>query len=356
MTDNPVVRVALPLYLALGIGIAAHHLWDKERKAREPHGVVLSLGDVPEGVRRMGFATSDREYLASIPEGARRVPADLLDGSLFFATPGDRRRTLADRRAVTRRAGVLTVRAHETSPDGRYVLRKFAFARNGDYDQWYLLDVPRFIRAVISVHRQTRQAWFFEIRPRAGTDPVEYGLTGKENCYSCHPTGLRKILPRDGDPEVNPRLLSEFNERIEATGRLEYGRTIRPADHGPALQECDECHNGDDRGRLHPTHYRAIRFKLEELRSMPPYAPLEADESEPLLAELRKQRGELLGIGESCDRLAPHLNAIAARTPGIPGGFEVAPCLAQETPEMVRCLLGADSWAGVLACKRAHRS
>ena len=357
MTDNPTIRIALPLYLALGVGIAWHHRWAGERRAAAPHGVVVGLGLVAEDADRMGFRLPDAQYLASIPEAARRVPESLPDGSYFFRTAMDRDRTRKDRRWVSSKPGVLSFRAYETSPDGEYVLRKIAYARKGDYDQWYLLDVPRFIRAVISVHRQTKRAYYFEIREYDGPHGASFfGTSGKENCYSCHPTGLRKILPRDGDPEAAPDLLAELNARIEDTGLVDLGGDLDFADHGGAIEACDERHDGTDRGRLYPTHYRAVSFKLRVLKAMPPYDPLEADEAEPLLQALREARGDLLGTRQQCDRLIPHLDAIARATPGVTARFELEACLGRETPTMVRCLLDAQDWGGVRACWRAHRA
>ena len=278
--------------------------FDRAAARKAPDTPVL-LPVFPTNQNKMGWTKDDETYLASIPEAARRVPQGLVDGRMFFDDEAGWRATMSDPRAVTSAKGVLTFRAYETSRDGRYVLRKIARGTSGPYDQWFLLDAPRFTRAVISVHRETKRAYFFQIASfrEPGREKWEIRrsyLIGEEHCYSCHPTGLREVTVREDDPEVDRALLKVFNEAIEDTGRFDYGDDVNLAAQGPHVTECTDCHDGEDRGRLYPVHLQVARFKLKRQQVMPPDGPLPAREADAILERMRKDRAKLFGLDDGC--------------------------------------------------------
>ncbi len=291
------------------------------------------------GSHKLGFKMTDKQYLESMPAQARAVPLGLLEATFFFANEADWNKALNDPRSVTKAKDVLSVRARETSQDGRYVPRKFRYLRTGDWDRWYLFDATRFLRAGMSVHRKTKKTYFYQVRRRRKADGTpEYFLSAVENCYSCHPTGLRKIIVRDDDPEADRALLKTFNQRIADTGLSSFDGAVDRKQLGDHLVECSECHNNKKRGRLHTVHMQAIRFKLNTLKSMPPDEPASAKDAAAILVGLcRPVVGNVWKLTGRPHNEA-HLAAAARQ------------CSVKSTSEELDCLRRATTLAELKAC------
>lgn len=110
---------------------------------------------------------------------------------------------------------------------------------------------------------------------------------GKPNanskCYSCHPSGLRPLIPytstftaADALPSDPPAIqqmtraergmarVLEFNKIFESYGNVEFNDAYIPEEHGPPLgkaQGCTDCHDGQTRGIL---NYSTQISQIEE--------------------------------------------------------------------------------------------
>jgi hypothetical protein len=67
-------------------------------------------------------------------------------------------------------------------------------------------------------------------------------------------------------------LLARFNRRILAYGACDFEHSLDPTVRGEPITDtrCAGCHDGARRGTLYAANVRAIRFKMELERSMPP--------------------------------------------------------------------------------------
>jgi hypothetical protein len=188
----------------------------------------------------MGWSLPDPEYWQRIPPAARQIPSDW--------------------------SGLPVLRYTNTEVGGARELR---FRQAGEYDQWLLRDPLRHLTACISVHRATRRVYFMEVaRQRDG----EWSLrVAADPCYSCHPSGPRVIRPLN-EPQVDRRLLAEFNRRILSYGACDFGDSVGAELRRQPLPNtgCRGCHNDVRRGRLYAVHQRPISFKVHHEETMPP--------------------------------------------------------------------------------------
>ena len=214
----------------------------------------LLFPQLPElKAKSMGWAMPDPAYLASIPEEARALPRS-------FAT-------------------LPVLRFNNIEIHGERELR---WRRFGAYDQWFLRDITRNLNAVMAIHRKTRRVYFFEYERQEGRTIF---MPGKESCYACHISGPRLVRTYDLE-KVDTALLEEFNRRLLSYGAANFGKSVDPERLGPALEDsrCTGCHDGKTRGRLYTMHLLSMAHYVQTLRTMPPGAPLTAEESQALLA------------------------------------------------------------------------
>lgn len=118
-------------------------------------------------------------------------------------------------------------------------------------------------------------------------------------CYSCHPSGVRQLIPRrtqvldarpvKGEVGYDPEgrkappdfafgRLQELNTRLRSYGMPDWEGRIVPQYHGPALGAalgCTTCHDGNTRGILTvSTSVRQLQQKIHHELAMPPGAGL----------------------------------------------------------------------------------
>ena len=201
---------------------------------------------------------------------------------------------------------------HDSALDG---VRTFVFIPDpaGRFDQWMLLNFakskqpaidPTTPMSFIAVQKKDRGS--HEL-PRVRLHFRDYNMvpSGEKyhlelledrngKCYSCHPSGMRLLIPRrthvlDAAPVKgenalpnSPRAsadfafgrLSEFNARIQSYGLPDWEGRIVPSHHGPPLgaaQGCTGCHNGEIRGLLTvSTSPRQLEQKVYDELAMPP--------------------------------------------------------------------------------------
>ena len=263
----------------------------QSRTAHQRHSSsteVVALGVLPytEPAHLMGFAVDDYQYLQAIPLEARTVPIGVLAGTWFYDSEDDYERNLVHPDEPVAAHDVVAFRSYEAAGDTDYVVRRMRRGVSGDYEQWYLLDVSRFIRAVVSIHRDTRRVFFFEIiGVELANDEKQYFAKGGDHCYRCHPSGLRTIAPRADDPLVDWELVGRFNDEILAQGVSDFGADVDRDALGQPIEACQECHDGDNRGALYPIHHRMIRYRLEA-SAMPPDDPLPAAQAAQLMQQI----------------------------------------------------------------------
>lgn len=114
-------------------------------------------------------------------------------------------------------------------------------------------------------------------------------------CYSCHPSGVRQLIPRrtqvleaspvkgeagyepggrKAPPDFAFGRLQELNARLRSYGMPDWEGRIVPQHHGPALGAalgCTSCHDGSTRGILTvSTSARQLQQKIYDELAMPP--------------------------------------------------------------------------------------
>ncbi|HLV80676.1 MAG TPA: hypothetical protein VKT32_10355, partial [Chthonomonadaceae bacterium] len=148
-------------------------------------------------------------------------------------------------------------------------IREIRLRAGPEYDQWLLRDPLHDLTACISVQRLTHRVYFMEVAP--DPDGSWRYQPSRDNCYSCHPSGPRVIRPLE-ETGVDAALLARFNRRILSYGACHFGQGVLPPSRGEPISDsrCAGCHDGVRRGRLYTLQARAIRFKMELERSMPP--------------------------------------------------------------------------------------
>jgi hypothetical protein len=193
----------------------------------------------------MGWKLPDRQYTEAIPLDAKTIPSEL--------------------------TGMPVLRFNNIEIQGERELR---WRNHKAYDQWFLRDVTRKLDAVMSIHRETRKAYFFEYQRVGGKTTY---MRSTESCYSCHASGPR-LVRTYALPKVDSATLAEFNRKLLSYGAADFSDSVDPHRLGPALadERCSGCHNGQRRGRLYPIHLPTVAYYTHRLRAMPPGDPLDA--------------------------------------------------------------------------------
>jgi hypothetical protein len=197
----------------------------------------------PPGGEDMGWVQTDRRYFKTVPPEAREIPRSL--------------------------AGLPVVRFDniEIGAD-----REIRWRAHGRYDQWFLRDKTREINAVIAIERETRKTYFFEYKWGRRGMRLDHSL---DNCFSCHPNGLRTIRTYRL-AKVDVKRLAEFNKKILAYGPADYGNAVDPKRLGPPIRDtrCAPCHDGKVRNPIYEIHASLAGYYLDTLHLMPPQEPL----------------------------------------------------------------------------------
>ena len=255
-----------------------------------------------------GFTLDNAAYTAyengsSKPKGLMDPPADII-----AAIPdGDKVRSVAAAEGyqfLTHTSCLGGVRIFLYAPDAK-----------GRFDQWILLNLKSDLKTVdtgvpmsfIGVQKQDGlgnhlskvrlnfRDYFME--PSTGNAfKLETFADSNGKCYSCHVSGMRKLMlvdrqqfvmsasPVKGDsnydpssaspPDIGHQRWEQFNKKLMSYGLPDWDGTINVTDHGPALgqaQGCINCHDGVDRGFLTvETSSNQIDQKVWQELAMPP--------------------------------------------------------------------------------------
>lgn len=95
----------------------------------------------------------------------------------------------------------------------------------------------------------------YHYKDEGGTRYVHAQDGGISRCYSCHPSGLRKLAPTPGDVLPSQwKDVAMFNKTVDALGTyVDWHGAYKPLLFGPQLGEkhgCTGCHDGIQRGDL----------------------------------------------------------------------------------------------------------
>ena len=232
-----------------GQGDPFHPSPEEERCFFQPY----SQREVDDG---MAWVRPDNLYFALIPEKAKEYPANFKD---------------------------LPVVRYNNIDVNRE--REIRFREHGEYDQWFLRDYTEPFTAAILFHHKTRHIYFFDYKLKRGKMVMAKAIN---NCYLCHPSGLRTIRTY-AIKKTDRKTLDAFNRRILSYGAADFGDNIDPKRLGPALDDerCNACHDGRIRGKIYRVHMRPLAYYLTKLKNMPPGAPLDKTESMALMKRLR---------------------------------------------------------------------
>ena len=223
--------------------------------------------------RPAGMMTVPPEIIAALPDPVKVVEAARLNGWRYITHNS----ALAPHDAIP----TVGARTFVYKPDP-----------SGKFDQWMLLNLGdgttvNTVMPLSFIGVQKTDATgqklakirlnfrdFNISKDAAGTYSVSARDDGNGKCYSCHPSGLRKLIDyRTPVLEAKPvkgeagfqadgsnvpadfgfKRLKELNAIIEGYGLPDWDGMIVPENHGPALgkdQGCTACHNGESRGLL----------------------------------------------------------------------------------------------------------
>jgi hypothetical protein len=202
---------------------------------------------------------------------------------------------------------------HDSALEG---VRTFVFIPDpqGRFDQWMLLNFlkkdqpaidPRTPMSFIAVQRKDASGHDlakvrlhfrdYNMTPSRGGFQLDLFEDRNGKCYSCHPGGMRQLIPRRGvvldarpvsgeaayDPGAHAappgfalQRLQELNTRLLSYGLPDWEGLIVPEHHGPALGAslgCTACHDGSIRGLLTvSTSPRQVQHKISDELAMPP--------------------------------------------------------------------------------------
>jgi hypothetical protein len=165
--------------------------------------------------------------------------------------------------------------------------REIRFRQHGEYDQWFLHDFTAEFTSLLTIHRRTRHAYFFDYD---WEDDEIYLVTTISNCFNCHPSGPR-VIRTYATKKTDAAVLKAFNRRILSYGAVDYGDNIDPKRLGPPVDDarCVGCHDGNQRGKIYRIHGVPLAYYLKKLRNMPPGAPLSPAEADALIARLHQR-------------------------------------------------------------------
>ena len=254
-----------------------------------------------------GFTVDNHTYLtaqeaADRPTGMMRPPP-----ALIAALP---LRVNVERAARQNGWRYIT---HDSALEG---VRTFVFIPDpeGRFDQWMLLNFlkkdqpaidPQTPMSFIAVQKKDASGHGlakvrlhfrdYNMTPSNGGFQLDLFEDRNGKCYSCHPGGMRQLIPRRGavldaspvkgetgydarartaPPGFAYGRLQELNATLRGYGAPDWGGLIVPEHHGPALGAalgCTACHDGTIRGLLTvSTSARQVEHKISDELAMPP--------------------------------------------------------------------------------------
>jgi hypothetical protein len=228
-----------------------------------------------------GFVQGNSAYLAA--QTASDKPAGMMDPPVEIV------RALPDRARIegAARTNGWPFVTHDSCFGG---VRTFITVVDGDgrYDQWFLVQygpdatvVPEnSVMSFIAVQKKAANGDSLK-RVRlhfrdyiAWKNQTSWQLalpeTHEGKCYACHGSGMRLLLP------AHASVVAELNERLASYGLPDWGGTLNPTDHGPALGErlaCTTCHDGVSRGPITvSTDEGTLKRKIVDELSMRAFA------------------------------------------------------------------------------------
>jgi hypothetical protein len=166
--------------------------------------------------------------------------------------------------------------------------RKLYLVENNQYDQWIQFTMPEkrnnkeSMINLITVNKKNKNIYFMQYWYNREKNKLEKN-THVSRCYSCHQSGLRKIIPEPASlKQKDIKKLNEFNKRIANYGKVNWFNSIKISNIGPALGSkigCTQCHveenktsikNNNTRGALNAfSDINQIKYKMLNEYSMP---------------------------------------------------------------------------------------
>lgn len=225
--------------------------------------------------RGMGFEVTKKEYFENTPPEAISIPADLKnildsEGNTWNRNDNTKKHMEDEIRAKAAQKGwkVFKYRSRTVGNPGptRSYNRILIAVPGNPYDKWIQLTVgengrentPERLIDFISVDKtqKPKKIYFNQFwRDANGRKPVRRddphgGSGGFDNCYSCHPNGMRELSPSPGSysKEDAPNL-DGMNKMMADYTPLDWGENITPNAYGPHLGEeqgCIRCHNNGE--------------------------------------------------------------------------------------------------------------
>jgi hypothetical protein len=259
---------------------------------------------LPRAGRKLDFEVSDLEYYRSIPREAVSLPTAAEGIDLTAGIPDDWRR-IADSRDDVH---ALQYRSRTVvNPGNVGSLNRLLFLVEGErYDKWIQFTLPepdtrqpdqnfdptglvhgtgpeRLIDFIAVDKTVTPHKIYFAQfwRDASGRNPqprlrayreaygmASEGVDAADTCYSCHPSGMRRLSPQPGS--VNAAAvdtLELFNEKMAAyTARapFDWHGAIQPAAYGPSRGAdigCTACHNSGEVGNVARLNLGPLTYK-----------------------------------------------------------------------------------------------
>lgn len=233
----------------------------------------------------MGWEISDGEYTNSAPAGYLDLPPELEDG------------LPSNYREIARQKGWKVVdyrsRTVGNPPNGSYS-RTLIMIPGEKVDKWIQFTQPErsgvserlvdFIAMEKATGPNDKPTPYFTQfwRDSNGRNPER--RTRFDNCYSCHPGGMRELSPEPGsysaeDTPVLKEMKETMRGYILGRGGVDWGNALHPEDYGPPMGErqgCVKCHNNGEgnheysRGAITLRHDRGhVGHKMREDMTMP---------------------------------------------------------------------------------------
>lgn len=235
----------------------------------------------------MGWEVSDSDYINSVPDGYLDLPDEFKNGL------PENYKELAEQNGWK----MLEYRSR-TVPNPPYSsFSRVLFLVEGEkVDKWIQFTLPenstnneRLID-FIALEKPTgpddkatpyfTQYW----RDANSQNPTMRSSGSFDNCYSCHPNGMRELSPEPGSyTQEGAETLTYIKDKMAnytlGRGTVDWGGALHPADYGPPMgqaQGCVKCHNNGEgshelsRGAINPRHDRGhISHKMTQDMSMP---------------------------------------------------------------------------------------
>ncbi|MBH47180.1 MAG: hypothetical protein CME71_03315 [Halobacteriovorax sp.] len=235
----------------------------------------------------MGWEVSDTDYISSVPDGYLDLPREFKDG------------LPANYQELAREKGWKMVEYRSrTVPNPPYgSFSRVLFLIEGEkVDKWIQFTLPEdpnnkerlidFIALEKPEGPNDKATPYFTQYWRDGNsrNPKMRTSGSFDNCYSCHPNGMRELSPEPGSYSAegaqNLDYMREAMTNYTAgRGSVDWGGALHPEEYGPPMgqaQGCVKCHNNGDgmhefsRGAITGRHDRGhIRHKMTEDKTMP---------------------------------------------------------------------------------------